>query len=91
MATRWNSSSSNHEPLPYEQLVLGRLGRERAFTLEELLVEVPELSWAQLFVTIDLLSRRGDIELRREGFTYTARTAKLPLTRTEGLTWSAAS
>lgn len=91
MVTRWNSSGSNHEPVLSEQLVLGRLGKERVFTLEELLVEVPELSWAQLFVTIDQLSRRGDIELRRKGFTYTARTVTLPLTETEGLTWSAAS
>jgi hypothetical protein len=67
------------------------LREERRFTFEELVERVPELSWAQLFVTIDQLSRRGDIELRREGFTYTARTVTLPLTGTEGPKWSDAS
>jgi len=54
-----------------EDLVLDRLQDGRRFTVEEILVEVPELSWAQLFLAMDILSRRGDVELRRLGFTYT--------------------
>jgi hypothetical protein len=81
--------NSFSKPMATEQLVLERLQEERSFTVEELLDELPELSWSQVFLTIDLLSRRGSIELRREGFTYTARAAKRPLNGTEGLIiWS---
>lgn len=72
-----------------EQLVLDMLRQERRFTFEELVERVPELSWAQLFVTIDLLSRRGDIELRREGFTYTARTTNPRVNGMEGINGAA--
>ncbi|SLM49653.1 protein of unknown function [Nitrospira japonica] len=54
-----------------EDLILDRLQDGRRFTIEEMLVQVPELSWAQLFLAMDILSRRGDVELRRRGFTYT--------------------
>lgn len=54
-----------------EDVVLDRLQDDRPFTVEELLLQVPELSWAQLFLAMDILSRRGDVELRRQGFTYT--------------------
>ncbi|HMU55596.1 MAG TPA: hypothetical protein PKA61_11340 [Nitrospira sp.] len=54
-----------------EDLVLDRLQDDRRFTIEEILVQVPELSWVQLFMAMDILSRRGDVELRRRGFTYT--------------------
>jgi len=54
-----------------EDVVLDLLQDDRPFTVEELLLQVPELSWAQLFLAMDILSRRGDVELRRQGFTYT--------------------
>ena len=54
-----------------EDLVLDRLQDDHPFTVEELLLQVPEFSWAQLFLAMDILSRRGDVELRRQGFTYT--------------------
>lgn len=81
------------KPMDTERVVLERLQKERSFTVEELLVELPELSWSQVFLAIDLLSRRGAIELRREGFTYTAtaRTTTLPANVTEGSIWSDAS
>jgi len=81
------------KPMDTERVVLERLQKERSFTVEELLVELPELSWSQVFLAIDLLSRRGAIELRREGFTYTAtaRTTTLPVNATEGRIWSDAS
>ena len=44
-------------------------------TVEELVARVPALSWSQLFLAIDVLSRSGDIILRREGLTYTLETA----------------
>lgn len=59
-----------------EDLVLDWLQDDRPFTVEELLLQVPELSWAQLFLAVDILSRRGDVELRRQGFTYTLKRAR---------------
>jgi hypothetical protein len=56
-----------------EQLILERLREDRRITVEEVGALVPELSWAQLFLAIDRLSRRGSVELRRQGFTYTVR------------------
>jgi hypothetical protein len=44
-------------------------------TVEELLEETTEFSWAQLFAVVDSLSRSGKIELRRDGFTYWLRKA----------------
>lgn len=88
MAQRSVLPHSCSKPMDTERLVLERLQEERSCTVEELLDELPELGWSQVFLAIDVLSRRGEIQLRREGFTYTARTAPLPLTGTEGLTWS---
>ncbi|MBA5866075.1 MAG: hypothetical protein GDA67_05180 [Nitrospira sp. CR1.3] len=62
---------SKHAKALPEQLILDRLRDDRRFTVEEVLRQVPELSWAQLFLAMDILSRRGDVELRRQGFTYT--------------------
>jgi hypothetical protein len=66
------SSTDTCERVLPDQLILDRLGEER-YTVEEILDQVPELSWAQLFLAIDSLSRRGDVELRRQEFTYTVR------------------
>jgi hypothetical protein len=59
-----------------EQLILDRLREDRRITVEAVGALVPELSWAQLFLAIDRLSRRGSVELRRQGFTYTVRRAE---------------
>jgi hypothetical protein len=45
-------------------------------TIEEIVDQVPALSWSQLFLAMDVLSRSGDVILRREGFTYTLEMAK---------------
>ena len=45
-------------------------------TVEELLDEAPQFSWAELFVAMDSLSRSGMIELRRTGFTYCLKKAR---------------
>ena len=66
------SSTDTCERVLPDQLILDRLGKDR-YTVEEILDQVPELSWAQLFLAIDSLSRRGDVELRRQEFTYTVR------------------
>ena len=72
MDRRSISSTDTCERWLPDQLILDRLGEDR-YTVEEILDHVPELSWAQLFLAIDSLSRRGDVELRRQEFTYTVR------------------
>ena len=67
------------------QVILDRLREGRRFTVEELLDEVPELSWVQLFLAIDVLSRQGAIELRRQGFTYTVTGLPRSTTRSDGI------
>jgi hypothetical protein len=38
--------------------------------LDELVAKLPELSWNQVFITVDALSRNGSIRLTRQGLTY---------------------
>ncbi len=71
-------SSSQHSPHRHrtaELYLLDLLGDGRAHTVEELLEEATEFSWAELFVVMDSLSRSVRIELRRDGFTYRLRKA----------------
>ncbi len=74
-----------------ERLILDRLRFNRRFTVEELLGEIPELSWAQLFLAIDVLSRRGVIQLRRQGFTYTVMKPQRSTTRMDEIDATAPS
>jgi len=67
-----------------EERILTLLSDGRTHTLEEVIQALPEVSWAQLFIAMDILSRRGDVELRRRGFTYTLRKATLPVDRSGG-------
>ena len=53
-----------------EGLVLDLLGLRKSLTLEQVVTLLPELSWKQVFKTVDELSRRGEIILLRRGFEY---------------------
>jgi hypothetical protein len=53
-----------------ENLILEVLASGETLTLEQVIAEVPELSWSQLFQAVDALSRHGHIALRRRGFQY---------------------
>lgn len=59
-------------PVSLESATLGRdlLSVRRSVTLEQLVALLPELTWNQVFTTVDELSRRGEILLFRRGFTY---------------------
>lgn len=59
-------------------LVLQLLDRAGCLTIERLAAELPELTWSELFHTIDSLSRSGAIVLQRKGFIYEIR-ARLPV------------
>ncbi len=45
-------------------------GTGTAYSLEELVGCLPELSWSELFQAVDHLSRRGAIQMHRRGFDY---------------------
>lgn len=48
-----------------------RIIREhRQIPLQELVERLPELSWNQVFILVDELSRKRVISLRRRGFEY---------------------
>jgi hypothetical protein len=38
--------------------------------LDEFIEHIPELTWNQVFQSVDALCRRGVISLRRRGFNY---------------------
>lgn len=42
-------------------------------TMDEILARLPDLKWSEVFLTVDALSRRGDILIRRKGFDYELR------------------
>jgi len=44
-------------------------------TFAEIIDKIPELSWNQVFLAVDALSRRGEIILSRRGFEYQATAA----------------
>ena len=70
-----SAENSTHQLGTPESHVLDLLRDGRFHTIEELLEEAPEFSWAELFVAMDSLSRNEVIELRRQGFTYWLRKA----------------
>ena len=53
-----------------EALVLATLAEADFLTIEQLVEELPELTWNQVFHILDELSRRDAILLRRRGFDY---------------------
>ncbi len=53
-----------------EVLVIQHLEMARPVILDRIVEDIPELSWNQIFQTVDALSRKGVISLRRRGFNY---------------------
>lgn len=53
-----------------QSLVLATLAEADFLTIEQLVEELPELTWNQIFHVLDELSRRDAILLRRRGFDY---------------------
>ena len=57
----------------HESLVLDVLRSADSLTMEQMIEQLPQVSWSELFHTVDALSRRGAIILRRRGFEYELR------------------
>lgn len=64
------------EHVQEESPIIDLLRSSGKFTVKELAARVPDLSWSQIFLAIDMLIRSGHIILRREGSTYTLEMAK---------------
>lgn len=58
-----------------ESAIMDLLRSSGKLTVEEIVEQIPDLSWSQLFLAMDVLSRTGDVILWREGFTYTLEAA----------------
>jgi hypothetical protein len=56
-----------------EEAVLNMLQRYEVLKMEDLIIGRPDFSWAQLFLAIDLLSRKNLITLHRTGMSYQLR------------------
>ena len=66
-----------HQLSTPESRLLDLLRDGESYTVEQVMEEAPEFSWAQLFVAMDSLSRSGMVELRRDGFMYWLRKTEL--------------
>ena len=53
-----------------EAIILDLLRMRRSLRMEQVLDLTPELTWSQVFSTLDNLSRRGEVVLLRRGFDY---------------------
>jgi hypothetical protein len=75
-------SSNDHSALhrsgyaEQESAIMDLLRASGRLTVEEIVERIPDLSWSQLFLAMDVLSRTGEVILWREGFTYTLEAAK---------------
>lgn len=63
---------SHHESVHYapEAMVLAELESGNAVTVDQLMVRLPQLTFGELFLALDALSRRGEVFMRRRGFEY---------------------
>jgi len=65
---------------PDEAKILAVVQGQRSILLDQLLAELPELTWNRVFAVVDELNRRGVICLRRRGVEYELR-VRSPLVR----------
>jgi hypothetical protein len=56
-----------------DEAVLGMLRRYEVLTMDDLIICQPDFSWAQLFHSVDRLSRKNLLALRRIGLSYQIR------------------
>ena len=58
------------ENVDADEAVLNMLQPYEGLMIDDLIAERPDFSWAQLFLTIDRLSRKNLITLHRVGLSY---------------------
>lgn len=54
----------------HERMVLSLLSPRESVSLDEILERAVGISWSQVFLALDRLSRRGEVLLTRRGFVY---------------------
>lgn len=70
---RWNGEATprqDHRTLSETLILLLLKSSAAPLTFEEIIGKLPELSWNQVFLGVDELSRRGAIILKRRGYSY---------------------
>jgi len=65
-----------HDYSSDESTIISLLDASDRLTIDEILTRAPHLSWSQVFLAIDVLSRKGDVTLYRKGFEYSVETAR---------------
>jgi hypothetical protein len=53
-----------------EEAVIEMLQRTGPCSMDDIVMQLPHLSWAEMFLTVDQLSSEGRVLIRRLGSTY---------------------
>ena len=56
--------------LSSDMLLISALKTNKSLTIDQLVEQLPQLRWNEIFHAIDRLSRQGSIILTRQGFEY---------------------
>lgn len=67
-------------------IVLDMLDDVEFMTFDQVCAKWPELSWSDVFLAVDELSRRGEVILQRRGNEYAVRRKETLVSAAEGMT-----
>ena len=76
MSTGSSAGFNRQDYSSHESAIISLLDASERLTIDEILDRAPHLSWSQVFLAIDVLSRKGDVKLYRKGFEYSVETAR---------------
>ncbi len=76
MSTGSSAGIHRQDYSPHESTIISLLDESDRLTIDEILERAPHLSWSQVFLAIDILSRNGDVTIYRKGFEYSVETAR---------------
>jgi hypothetical protein len=76
MATGTSAGIHRQDYSSHESTIISLLETSDRLTIDEILERAPHLSWSQIFLAIDVLSRKGKVALHRKGFEYSVETAR---------------
>ena len=76
MSTGSSAGINRQDYSSHESAIISLLDASERLTIDEILDRAPHLSWSQVFLAIDVLSRKGDVKLYRKGFEYSVETAR---------------
>ena len=76
MSTGSSAGIHRHASSSHECTIISLLAASDRLTIDEILARAPDLSWSQVFLAIDILSRKGEVTLHRKGFEYSVEMAQ---------------